>query len=181
MILARAAIFLSYVIPVLAVWHLHVQDEIWSMGSWASIASMVVGPWLGAALVGAAMISEFGTFNSLVMSYSRLPVAMAEDGHLPKVFARKLKNGAPWVAIVVLGLAWGASLGLSFAKLVMLDILLYGASLVLEFLALAMLRLREPNLPRPFHVPGGLVGAALIAVGPTLLLIVALIKSRDEP
>src|SRR5262249_5400286 len=90
MLLTLAAIFISYVIPVLAVWHLHVQAEVWSTGSWATIASTVVGPWLGLALVAAAMISEFGTFNSLVMSYSRLPVAMAEDGHLPKIFTSKL-------------------------------------------------------------------------------------------
>jgi amino acid transporter len=180
MVLALAAIFLSYVIPVLAVWHLHVQPEVWSAGSWASIASMVVGPWLGAALVGAAMISEFGTFNSLVMSYSRLPVAMAEDGHLPKIFTRKLKDGAPWVAILVLGIAWAASLGLSFDKLIMLDILLYGASLVLEFLALIMLRIREPQLARPFRVPGGLFGAIALAIGPTALLLIALIKNRGE-
>jgi amino acid transporter len=180
MILALAAIFLSYVIPVLAVWHLHVQPEVWSAGSWASIASMVVGPWLGVALVGAAMISEFGTFNSLVMSYSRLPVAMAEDGHLPKLFTFKLKNGAPWVAIIVLGIAWAASLGLSFDKLIMLDILLYGASLVLEFLALIVLRIREPQLVRPFRVPGGMFGAIAVAVGPTALLLIALIKNRGE-
>ncbi len=180
MMLALGAIFLSYVIPVLAVWHLHVQAEVWSTGSWASIATMVVGPWLGAALVGAAMISEFGTFNSLVMSYSRLPVAMAEDGHLPKIFTRKLKDGAPWVAIVILGIAWAASLGLPFDKLVMLDILLYGASLVLEFLALIVLRVREPQLPRPFRVPGGLAGAIALGVGPTALLVVALIKNRGE-
>jgi amino acid transporter len=180
MVLALAAIFLSYVIPVLAVWHLHVQADTWSTGSWASIASMVVGPWLGAALVGAAMISEFGTFNSLVMSYSRLPVAMAEDGHLPKIFAHKLKNGAPWFAIVILGIAWAASLGLSFDKLIMLDILLYGASLVLEFLALIMLRIREPELSRPFRVPGGLAGAIALGVGPTALLIIALVKNRGE-
>jgi amino acid transporter len=180
MMLTVAAIFLSYVIPVLAVWHLHVQADVWSTGSWASIASLVVGPWLGAALVAAAMISEFGTFNSLVMSYSRLPVAMAEDGHLPKFFARKLKNGAPWVAILVLGLAWAASLGLSFDKLIMLDILLYGASLVLEFLALIALRVREPGLARPFRVPGGLWGAILVGVGPTVLLVVALVKNRGE-
>jgi amino acid transporter len=180
MLLALGAIFLSYVIPVLAVWHLHVQSEVWSAGSWASIASMVVGPWLGAALVGAAMISEFGTFNSLVMSYSRLPVAMAEDGHLPKIFTRKLKDGAPWVAIIVLGIAWAASLGLSFDKLIMLDILLYGASLVLEFLALIVLRIREPQLPRPFRVPGGMFGAIAIGIGPTALLLIALIKNRGE-
>jgi amino acid transporter len=180
MMLALGAIFLSYVIPVLAVWHLHVQAEVWSTGSWASIASMVVGPWLGAMLVGAAMISEFGTFNSLVMSYSRLPVAMAEDGHLPKIFTRKLKDGAPWVAIVVLGIAWAASLGLSFDKLIMLDILLYGASLVLEFLALIVLRIREPQLARPFRVPGGMAGAIALGVGPTALLVIALIKNRGE-
>jgi amino acid transporter len=180
MILALAAIFLSYVIPVLAVWHLHVQSEVWSAGSWASIASMVVGPWLGAALVGAAIISEFGTFNSLVMSYSRLPVAMAEDGHLPRIFTHKLKDGAPLVAIVVLGIAWAASLGLSFDKLIMLDILLYGASLVLEFIALIVLRVREPQLLRPFRVPGGLAGAIALGVGPTALLVIALVKNRGE-
>ena len=180
MLLTLAAIFLSYVIPVVAVWHLHVQADIWATGSWASIATMVVGPWLGFALVTAAMISEFGTFNSLVMSYSRLPVAMAEDGHLPKIFTLKLKNGAPWVAILILGCAWTASLGLSFDKLIMLDILLYGASLVLEFLALIFLRLREPQLPRPFRVPGGMAGAVAVAVGPTALLVIALIKNRSE-
>jgi amino acid transporter len=126
------------------------------------------------------MISEFGTFNSLVMSYSRLPVAMAEDGHLPKVFTRKLKDGAPWVAIIVLGIAWAASLGLSFDKLIMLDILLYGASLVLEFLALIFLRIREPHLPRPFRVPGGMFGAIAVGVGPTALLVIALIQNRHE-
>jgi amino acid transporter len=180
MLLTLAAIFLSYVIPVVAVWHLHVQADIWATGSWASIATMVVGPWLGFALVAAAMISEFGTFNSLVMSYSRLPVAMAEDGHLPKIFTLKLKNGAPWVAIIVLGIAWAASLGLSFDKLIMLDILLYGASLVLEFLALIFLRIREPQLPRPFRVPGGMAGAIALAIGPTALLMISLIKNRGE-
>ena len=32
MLLTLAAIFLSYVIPVLAVWHLHVQTDVWSDG-----------------------------------------------------------------------------------------------------------------------------------------------------
>ncbi|HET6935337.1 MAG TPA: APC family permease [Candidatus Angelobacter sp.] len=180
MMLALAAILLSYAIPVAAVWHTHISPEIWATGSWASIASIVAGPWLGVALVSAAMVSTFGTFNSLVMSYSRLPVAMAEDGHLPLAFTRKLKNGAPWVAIIVLGLAWGLSLNLNFDRLVMLDILLYGASLVLEFMALYMLRVREPELHRPFRVPGGMLGAALVGVGPTLLLAFALVRNRSE-
>src|SRR5947207_4923347 len=175
MMLALLAIFLSYVVPVAVVWHAHIPASDWGSGSWASIASRIVGPWLGLALVAAALVSTFGSFNSLVMSYSRLPVAMADEGQLPQVFARKLQNGAPWMAILVLGMAWTASLGLSFDRLIMLDILLYGASLVLEFLALIMLRIREPQLPRPFTVPGGLPGAIVVSIGPTALLIIALI------
>jgi amino acid transporter len=180
MMLALAAIFLSYVIPLTAVWRAHVPQDIWNNGSWASIAGMVVGPWLGIVLVATAMLAEFSSFNSLVMSYCHLPVAMAQDGHLPRVFTRKLNSGAPWVSILVLGLAWGLSLGLKFDRLIMLDILLYGASLVLEFAALAVLRIREPQLARPFRVPGGLWGAILVGVGPTALLVIALVKNYNE-
>jgi amino acid transporter len=180
MMLALAAIFLSYVIPLVAVWSTHLPHDIWNNGSWASIASIVAGPWLGVMLVSTAMLAEFSSFNSLVMSYCHLPVAMARDGHLPRVFTRKLKDGAPWVSILVLGVAWLLSLGLKFEKLIMLDILLYGASLVLEFLALALLRFREPNMPRPFRIPGRIWGACLAGVAPTALLIVALIKNYNE-
>ena len=180
MLLALAAIFISYMVPLAAVAHTHIPHDVWSNGSWARIASTVAGPWLGIMLVATAMIAEFGSFNSLVMSYSRLPVAMAEDGHLPSIFTRKLKSGAPWVSILVLGLAWGLSLGLKFDRLLMLDILLYGASLVLEFIALIVLRAREPELPRPFRVPGGMLGAVLLGVGPTALLLVALVRSHEE-
>lgn len=180
MMLTLAAIFLSYSIPLVAAWSTHIPQEIWGNGSWASIASIVAGPWLGVILVVTATLAEFSSFNSLVMSYSRLPVAMAEDSHLPRIFTRKLKDGAPWVSILVLGTAWGLSLTMPFNDLIMLDILLYGASLVLEFVALAVLRVKEPGMPRPFRVPGGTWGALLIGVAPTTLLIVALVKNYNE-
>jgi amino acid transporter len=180
MLLALAATFVSYVIPLTAVWRAHIPEDVWSNGSWASIAGMVAGPWLGVVLVATAVLAEFSSFNSLVMSYCHVPVALAEDGQLPRIFARKLKNGAPWVSILVLGLAWGVSLGLEFDRLIMLDILLYGASLVLEFVALAVLRVRDPGMARPFRVPGGMGGAIMVGVGPTALLVIALVKNYDE-
>ena len=96
------------------------------------------------------MVSAFGMFNALCLSYSRLPAVLAEDGYLPRVFARRSpEDGAPWVAVLACALAWTLSLGLSFERLVSLDILLYGTSLVLEFVALVVLRVREPDLPAP--------------------------------
>ena len=183
MLLALVAIIASYLIPVAAVWTRHVQPSYWSAGSWADIASLLGGPLLGMALVVGSMISTFGIVNSLTLSYSRLPIAMAENNDLPQTFTRKLGNGAPWVSIVVCGLSWIAVVlifGTNLDRLLLLDILLYGTSLILEFVALVALRLREPLLPRPFRVPGGLAGAIFAGIPPTAMLLVAFIKNRDE-
>ena len=183
MMLTLAAIVISYAIPVIAVWSTHLQPGFWSEGSWASIAELLGGRWLGITLIIGSMISTFGIVNSLTMSYSRLPVAMAQEGDLPRFFARKLSSGTPWSSIAVCGLAWTITvliLGTDLDRLVMLDILLYGTSLVLEFVALVALRLREPLLPRPFTVPGGLMGAILSGVGPTALLVIAFLEKHHE-
>jgi len=79
-----------------------------------------------------------------------------------------------------LAACWAMCLGLGFARLVTLDILLYGCSLFLEFVALAVLRFREPDLPRPFRVPGGLFGAIAIGIPPMLLLAFSVIRSEHE-
>ena len=183
MMLALVAIILSYVIPIISVWHTHVQPGYWSAGSWTDIAWLLGGKWLGLAVLVGWMISTFGIINSLTMSYSRLPMALAEDGYLPEVFTRRLRNGAPWASIILCGAAWTAvvfAIGIHLDRLLMLDILLYGTSLILEFIALVVLRTREPQLPRPFTVPGGLPVAALLGVGPTALLIIALVRNRSE-
>jgi amino acid transporter len=127
------------------------------------------------------MVSAFGMFNALVMSYSRLPLAMAQDGMLPRVFAKlHPRTGAPWVSIVVLAVGWGMCLGLGFERLVTIDILLYGCSLALEFVALIFLRIREPELPRAFRVPGGMFGAIAVGVAPMLLLVFSVVRSEAE-
>jgi amino acid transporter len=106
---------------------------------------------------------------------------MAQDGMLPKVFAkRSARTRAPWVAIIVCATCWALCLGLGFERLVTLDIILYGASLMLEFVTLVVLRIREPNLKRGFRVPGGLPGAVLAGVFPLLLLGLAVAHGGSE-
>jgi len=120
-------------------------------------------------------------FNALVMSYSRLPLAMAKDGMMPKVFGKVTpKNETPWVAIVVLASCWALCLGLGFKRLVTLDIMLYGAALMLEFVTLVVLRVREPELKREFRVPGGMAGAITCGIFPLGLLVLSLVESDRE-
>jgi amino acid transporter len=181
MLVAVAIVAVTYVLPFAAMWMTGLKSTAWETGSWAEVAGLVGGPLLRIGVVLGGVISAFGMFNALVMSYSRLPLAMAQDGMLPGIFAKlQKKSRAPWVAILALAAGWAMCLGLGFARLVTLDILLYGCSLMLEFIALAVLRFREPDLPRPFRVPGGLFGAIAIGIPPMLLLAFSVIRSEHE-
>ncbi len=181
MLVAVVIVSLTYIVPVAAMWMTGLAPDRWETGSWAAIAAMMGGPVLRIALVLGGMMSAFGMFNALVMSYSRLPLAMAQDGMLPKAFGKlHPRSRAPWVAILVLATGWALCLNLGFARLVTIDILLYGCSLSLEFLALIWLRFREPSLPRPFRVPGGMAGALALGIAPILLLGFSVVRSQSE-
>jgi len=189
MIVAVIVVAATYVVPFAAMWLAGVPANAFETGSWADIAGMmgglVGGPLVArgfrVALVLGGMMSAFGMFNALVMSYSRLPLAMAQDGLLPSAFGKiHSKTRAPWVAIVVLAGCWAMCLGLGFERLVTIDVLLYGMSLSLEFVALIVLRIKEPTLRRPFKVPGGLAGAILLGVSPVLLLGFSIVHGEGE-
>ena len=165
MIAAVVLVAMTYVLPFVAVYLTGIPASVFGGdGSWATVAGAMGGKilgfeWLRFLIVLGGMMSAFGMFNALVMSYSRLPLAMARDGMLPKVFGkRSTRTQAPWVAILVCATCWALCLGLGFKRLVTLDIMLYGASLMLEFVTLVVLRIREPELKREFRVPGGLAG-----------------------
>jgi amino acid transporter len=178
---AVALVAATYIVPFAAMAAAGVDPAAWDTGAWADTARSIGGPALGLSVVVGGMASAFAMNGALCLSYSRVPLALADDGYLPRAFTRRTaRGGAPWVSILVCSLAWTLSLGLPFDRLLSLDILLYGTSLVLEFVALVVLRVREPGLPRPFRVPGGLAVAALLGVGPLALLSFALVKSADE-
>ncbi|PYU08042.1 MAG: amino acid transporter [Acidobacteria bacterium] len=187
MIAAVILVALTYVLPFVAVYFTGVPASSFGEdGAWATIGGLIGGKllgieWLRFLIVSGGMMSAFGMFNALVMSYSRLPLAMAREGMLPKFFATTSnRTNAPWVAILVCASGWALCLGLGFQRLITLDIMLYGASLMLEFITLVVMRIREPHLKRAFRVPGGLTGAVLAGLFPLALLILAVFKSGSE-
>jgi amino acid transporter len=84
------------------------------------------------------------------------------------------------VSVVLCSSAWALALGLSFERLISIDLVLYGMALLLEFVALVVLRVKEPRLPRPFKVPGGIWGAVALGIGPAALITFALWAARGE-
>jgi amino acid transporter len=179
MIFSTIVVAVSYVLPLLAMALTGLSVDSFSTGDWMTAATTIGGPLLGIAVVVGGMITGVGMFNALVMSYTRLPMAMAEDGMLPRVFARRNARGVPWVSVLVCGLAWALALAMPFERLISIDLILYGTSLLLEFVALVVLRVREPNLKRPFKA-GNLAFAISLGVGPTVLIGYALWVSRGD-
>jgi amino acid transporter len=180
MLIAAGLVALTYVLPLAAVALVGIPADQFSTGAWTDAAREVVGPWLALCVVLGGTINGFGMFNALMMSYTRVPYALAEEGLLPKVVAWKTAAGVPAVSVVLCSVAWALALKLSFERLISIDLVLYGAALVLEFVALVVLRVKEPELVRPFKVPGGLRGAVAVGVGPTLLIAFALWAARGE-
>ena len=179
MVLATILVAVGYLIPLGAMAAAGISAASFSTGDWVDVAVVLGGPLLGLAVVAGGAMNGVGMFNALVLSYTRVPMAMAEDGMLPKVLARCNRHRVPWVSVLLCGTAWAAALSLPFERLISIDLVLYGSSLMLEFVALVVLRLREPGLNRPFKA-GNLAVACALGVGPAVLIGYALYAARGE-
>ena len=179
MVSATIVVAVTYMLPLLAMAVAGLSVESFSTGDWIGAARTLGGPLLGTAIAAGGVITGVGMFNALVMSYTRLPMAMAEEGMLPRGLAMRNRRGVPWVSVLFCGLAWALALSLTFERLISIDLILYGSSLLLEFVALVVLRIKEPSLHRPFKA-GNLAFAMALGVGPAALIGFALYASRAD-
>jgi amino acid transporter len=178
---ALILVVVSYIVPVAAVARTGLDPNNWTTGGWVDIGRVFGGNALAIGIAAAGVIGAVGTFGTLMMSFTRLPGVMAADGYLPKVFARQYpRTGVPWVAIVACAVLWAVCYPLGFERNLLLDVLVTGLSILLEFWALVALRVREPQLARPYRVPGGILGVIAIGVPPLGLMIATLVRNRSE-
>lgn len=164
---------LGYLIPLSAT--LAATDWTkWREGGWPDIAIMsagIFGKPLAVMLALAGMISALALFNALLLSYSRIPLAMATDRLLPKTLAKLDDRSTPRNAVLVSAILYSVFALLSFVHLVVADVLLYSMALFLEFGALIALRKKQPELRGTFRIPLGRGGVTALALLPALILI----------
>jgi amino acid transporter len=164
-----AIIYLAAIVPVLLV----TDWESWTDGAWPHLAASIAGPWLGAWIAAAGMVSAFALFNALLLAYSRIPLVLAQDGLPPEPLARLDARGVPRNAILVSAIAYSFFAIVPFGGLLAGDVLLYTAALAMEFAALLQLRRAEPALRGAFRVPLGVPGLAVLAAMPIILIVAA--------
>lgn len=114
----------------------------------------IYGPWAAKVVTGLVMWAAFASVFSLMLGYSRVPYAAALDGNYFRVFAKVHPEGRfPYVSLVALG-----AVGAAFCFLRLADVIaaLVVIRIVLQFLVQAIgvivLRVRRPDMPRPFRM-----------------------------
>jgi len=164
---------LGYLIPLSAT--LAATDWTkWREGGWPEIAIMAAGTFgkpLAVMLAIGGMISALALFNALLLSYSRIPLAMANDSLLPEKLAKLDRHSTPRNAILVSAICYSVFALLSFVHLVVADVLLYSMALFLEFAALIALRKKNPDLRGSFRIPLGRGGVIVLALLPAVILV----------
>lgn len=140
-----------------------------------ALGELVGGKWLGAALSIGGMASALGLYAAVLLSVSRVPQVMAEDGLLPaKIHALHPRFKSPYISIIICATVVSFMILWSFEELIVIDVTLYGAGLFLEFITLIVLRIKAPLEIRPFRIPLGIKGLCVLMIFPFGVFAVAL-------
>jgi amino acid transporter len=177
-------IALAIVVPLsIATYFLPTLFSLAALGNWqdwhtryfSDAASLIGGRWLGLAMTLAAMVTNISILNATVLTTTRMPFAMAEDGYLPKSFTiRHARYGTPWLAIAFSSLIYALLAFRTLTQLISVYMWLRIATTVLTVLAGWRLRQTHPELPRPFRIPWGRSGLLYVVGAPLLMSCVAL-------
>ena len=163
--IAFVTIFAMYILTSLAVLHSGIDFKVLSEEGFPSIAAVTSVSWLGPLLAVGGMASAVGLFSAVLLSVSRVPKVMADDGLMPeKLNALHSKYQTPYISIIVSALIISLMILWSFTDLIIMDVTLYGAGLFLEFISLIVLRIKAPDEQRPFKIPMRVAGICVMFI-----------------
>ena len=141
-----------------------------------SAMSVVFGDYAAIIMAVFIMVSTFGCNHGLIMAGPRVYYAMAKDGLFFKRVGSINKNGVPGFAIAVQGI-WSVLLCLSGTYGDLLDYVIFAVLIffTLTILAIFILRVKRPDIPRPYKAFGYPVIPSLYILTTTVIMVILLI------
>ncbi|MEU7280691.1 ethanolamine permease [Streptomyces sp. NPDC045431] len=114
----------------------------------------------------AGLAGLVASFFSLIYAGSRQLFALSRAGYLPRFLSLTSRRRSPYLGLLIpgaIGFALAAGTG-DGAR--MLNIAVFGATISYALMALShiVLRRREPDLPRPYRTPGGVLTSSVALV-----------------
>ena len=142
------------------------------------------GAGIGAKLLALVAVTGLvASFHSIIFAYGRQIYSLSRPGYFPRWLSRTHRTRqTPHAALLVgAGLGYGVAFGIHAlgpkhpVGAVLLNMAVFGAVIAyaLQMLSYILLRLRLPNIARPYRSPLGIPGAA-IALGVSIVTLVAL-------
>lgn len=183
LILGTSFVIVIYLLANLAYFRVLPADAVASTSRVAAETMRRVLGTPGANAVSiAAMISIFAALNGSILSGSRVPFAMARDGlFFGKVSFVHPRHHTPSVSILVLNI-WASVLVLSGKYDDLYNYVIFG-SVILYAMATAaviVLRVKQPDLPRPYRTLGYPLIPVIFVLGIACLLVSTLVKRPIE-
>lgn len=174
LIVVMPIIALSYILPTIAGLASvgHWQDWTFDGGISFGHVLALAGSWGLPVFIIAAVFSQLSIFNTQIISVSRGFFGMAVDNLAPKSLMKlSKKRCVPYIGVLTLSVVAFCLCQFDFSVLVTIDVTLLMVDYVLVFISTAALRKKEPDLPRPFRIPGG-DNVVKIMVAPGIIIAV---------
>jgi APA family basic amino acid/polyamine antiporter len=126
-----------------------------SIAPLADVAKRALGPQAQIIIASIALFATTNTVLIMLLSGSRILYGIARDKTLPLFFAKvHQKRKTPWSAIIVIGaLAIVFTFAGNIATIANISVFTIIMVFIFVNLSLIWLRLKEPNMERPFKVP----------------------------
>ncbi|MBV8207489.1 MAG: amino acid permease [Acidobacteria bacterium] len=139
----------------------------------STLMERLYGRWAGSLAAVLIMWTAFASVFSLLLGYSRVPYAAALDGNYFRVFAKLHPRGRfPYISVLALGAVASAACFLRLddliSKLVVIRIMM---QFLLQTIGVMVLRVKRPDMPRPFRIWLYPVPALLATAGFLFVLI----------
>ena len=149
-------------------------------GAGASVIQGANDPLIAAlespnAYAGSTLISQFinlvglagliASFFSIIFAYSRQVFALSRAGYLPRFLSLTGKHKTPYLALLIPG-TFGFLLSLTGEGDLLILMAVFGATIsyVLMMASHITLRIKEPDLERPYRTPGGMLTSGIALV-----------------
>lgn len=179
LLIALPIIACVYILPTIA--------GLMSVGDWAAwsdtinYSNIAALAGLGGIFAIIAIIANCSSFNTLVASLSRNVYAISMDNLGPKSFTKlNEKSGMPVIAIVSVGIVSLIGCTFSFDTIITIEVMFLMVDYSLIWIALIALRIKHPEIERPFRIPLGTVGCTIFVAPGWIICFVALMLNGAD-
>jgi basic amino acid/polyamine antiporter, APA family len=141
----------------------------------ADAARLVFPAWSGTFVTILSLFTLLSLMNAVLLGAPRILFGIGRDGLFSRRATEVGAGGTPRVALLFTAIGVAAFIASGkFEEIIAVTSILLAVLYFVNYLALVVLRVREPDMPRPFRAWGYPVTTGLVLVGSLLFLIAAI-------